>query len=287
MNKGKDNPGVTEQDYRKQIDNLFKRYTVENKCGFEEVVNLNIIDKYTGIYVLCFDLEKKYYIGKASKSFKDRIIQHFLKPSSNFDDTHNPTDVSKIYVMHTSNEFIDFIEQDCISTIDNNYLLNSLAGGHSIDFIHDENYDPNKYKLSIEFIKMIIEDIDKVKSNNKNNIIFYEFMRNGEKMVKKIKTLKPDNITKELCEEVIMFDGNIISYIPLKFKTPELCLNALSYGGDLENVYNCIPKEYLTEDYIMKLISINRRITKFLPKELKTNKVMEFAGYRRKQKNTK
>jgi hypothetical protein len=37
------------------------------------------------------------------------------------------------------------------------------------------------------------------------------------------------------------------------------------------------------EDFIIELISINRRITKQFPKELKTRKVMEAAGYKYKK----
>ena len=273
----------TNKEYKLQLDILFNRYTLDSLCGFEEVKDLKSIHKYSGIYIMCFDNEKKYYIGQAKHSFKERIVQHFISPKSSFDDNHKPSDVSKIYVMHTTDEFIDLIEQDCIATISKEYLLNVLVGGNSINSISSNYYNPKEYMLSYEFIKMIIENINIAKKINEDNIKFDNKFKEGKEIIRKIKILKEEKITEEMCKKAINFDGNSLLYIPKKFKTPELCLEALSYGGDLEIIFRSIPPEYLSEDFIIELISINRRITKQLPKELKTRKVMEAAGYKYKK----
>lgn len=288
MNKNRElsskkNISGTEEDYKLQLNILFDRYTLGDLCGFEEVKDLKSIHKYSGIYIMCFDNEKKYYIGQAKHSFKERIVQHFINPKSSFDDTHKPTDVSKIYVMHTTDEFIDLIEQDCIATISKEYLLNVLVGGNSIDSIRSNHYNPKEYMLSFEFIESVIEDINNAKKINKKNIGWYNYFKEGKEIIGKIKILKDEKITEEMCKKAINFDGNSLLYIPKKFKTPELCLEALSYGGDIEIIFRSIPPEYLSEDFIIELISINRRITKQLPKELKTRKVMEAAGYKYKK----
>ncbi len=272
----------TEEEYKNQLKNLFDRYSLDGVCGFEEVKDLNLVHKYTGIYLLCFDDEKKYYIGQAKSSFKDRIIQHFTRPNSQFDETHKPTDVSRIYVLHTTDEFIDYVEMDCIASINKDYLLNCLAGGHSIMSITQDDYDPDKYKFSKKFLKMILESVPEAKRFNKNDIEWDNYLKKGKEVIRKFKSLKEENRTKELCEEVLGYDGNMLIYVPLKHKNPEMCLRAFEYG-DFEEVFKGIPKEFLTEDFIIELIHINRRVTKLLPKELKTDKVMEVAGYRKKK----
>ena len=107
-------------------------------------------------------------------------------------------------------------------------------------------------------------------------------LKKEKEVIRKFKSLKEENRTKELCEEVLGYDGNMLIYVPLKHKNPEMCLRAFEYG-DFEEVFKGIPKEFLTEDFIIELIHINRRVTKLLPKELKTDKVMEVAGYRKKK----
>ena len=274
----------TEEEYKRQLDYLFNRYSLNGICGFEEVKNLNLVHKYSGIYVLCFDYERKYYIGQAKTSFKERIIQHFTRQNSHFDKTHKPLDVSKIYVLHTTDEFIDYVEQDCIANINKNYLLNVMAGGHSIMSVTHEGYNPNNFKFSIEFVKKILENISSAKRNNREDIEWDNYIKREKEMIRKFKSLKESDRTKELCEEVLEYDGNLLKYVPLQYKTPKICLRALELG-DLEEVFKCIPAEYLTEDFIIELIHINRRVTKLLPKELKTDNVMKAAGYRKNKTN--
>ena len=283
MNEEKKIEG-TNDEYRNQLKNLFNRYSSNGICMFEEVEDLKLVDKYTGIYVLCFDTEKKYYIGQAKKSFKDRIVQHFTKPMSHFDETHRPNDVSRIYVLHTTDEFIDYVEMDCIASIDKDYLLNVMAGGHSIMSIKYKDYNPYKFKFSKKFVKMILESVKDAKKFNQNDIEWDNYRKERNKIVTRFKSLKESNRTQELCEEVLEYDSNMLMYVPIQYKSPEVCLHAFEYG-DPEEVFKGIPIEYLTEDFIIELIHIYRGVTKLLPKELKTDKVMEAAGYRKKRHN--
>ena len=272
----------TEEEYKNQLNNLFNRYSLNEKRGFEEVNDLNLVHNYTGIYILCFDAEKKYYIGQAKTSFKDRIVQHFTKPTSYFDETHKPSDVSKIYVLHTTDEFIDYVEMDCIAYINKDYLLNVMAGGHSIMTISCEKYNPEEYKVSVKFLKMILENISNAKKFNQRDIEWDNYIKDKNKAIARFKSLKESNRTKKLCEEVLEYDGNMLMYVPLQYKSPKICLNAFEHG-DPEEVFKGIPVEYLTEDFIIELIHIYRGVTKLLPKELKTDKVMATAGYRKKK----
>ena len=117
---------------------------------------------------------------------------------------------------------------------------------------------------------------------NQDDIEWDNYLKKEKEVIRKFKSLKEANRTKELCEEVLGYDGNMLIYVPFKHKNPEMCLKAFEYG-DFEEVFKGIPKEFLTEDFIIELIHINRRVTKLLPKELKTDKVMEVAGYRKKK----
>jgi len=160
----------TEEEYRKEINILFNRYSLNGICCFEEVKDLNLLNHYTGIYILCFDSERKYYIGQATTSLKQRIINHFTQPSSQFDDAHKPIDVSKIYVLRVLNEHIDLIEQDCIASIKKEYLLNKLIGGKTVLSIYDKEYNPKNYMLPKKIIINIIKAIPSIEKINDKKV---------------------------------------------------------------------------------------------------------------------
>lgn len=153
-------------EYVNNLNSLLNRYSRNNVTVFEKVDDLNNYDGYTGIYVLCFDEELRMYIGQTKESFKRRITSHFTNPQSEFDKTHDFDKISSIYVLHTTDEFIDYIEMDCIATISSKYLFNKFAGGGSLELITSNRYDSKKYILSQQAIEDIINDTNYVKQFN-------------------------------------------------------------------------------------------------------------------------
>ena len=144
--------------YDKCIEKLLKRYTLNKRSYFEEVENINDYKKYSGIYILCFNDKKAFYIGKTSVSLKDRIIKHFSNPQTGFEQNNKIQDISKIYVLKIQAEFLDYVERDCIASIPSEYLLNVLEGGNTIESIHSNQYNPAKNLLSKKAIRIIIKD---------------------------------------------------------------------------------------------------------------------------------
>lgn len=146
------------QAYRDCLDRLLNRYSKNGKTIFKEITNIDEYKNSIGIYVLCLDNELGYYIGKTKVSIKKRIIQHFKKPNSHFDEVHKYDDVKRIFVLELPVEYIDLVEQDCISYIPNNYLYNVMAGGNSIIVIDSDYYNAKNYGLDEEMLNKIIDD---------------------------------------------------------------------------------------------------------------------------------
>ena len=128
---------------------LCKRYTVDGKCAIQKVKDLSIL-KGPGIYILSVKTEAKYYVGQTRKCLKDRIVQHFTQQNSMFDTAHGIDDIDAIYCIDMSErdylvEYIDLFEQDIISCIPNQCLLNCLAGGVGTIRSIDEKLPPQDY----------------------------------------------------------------------------------------------------------------------------------------------
>ena len=157
-------PGKDREVYINSIDFALKRYLYEGKSAFQKVDNLNDYQDSFGIYILCFDYEQKIYVGQTKKSFNERILQHFTKPKSEFDKKHSLEEVSNIYVLNVSEEYLDYVETDCIASIPSMLLFNVFAGGSSIEMITSSNYDPKRYLLDDKFISFISEQANVKKS---------------------------------------------------------------------------------------------------------------------------
>ena len=154
------------QAYNDKLQKLLSRYSKEGETVFEKVSDLNDYIGFSGIYVLCFDKLAKCYIGQASKSIRHRVIAHFSKPETQFDYLCDFRDVSGIYVLHVSDEFLDDVEQDCIASIDKDCLLNVMAGGDSLEMISDPTYNPKKYYLSRATLKKVIKSAETMKKDH-------------------------------------------------------------------------------------------------------------------------
>lgn len=153
-------------EYEQSIEKLLNRYSKDEQTVFELVDDLKEYDHCCGIYVLCFDKEQKVYIGQATKSIYKRINQHFSNPQTTFDKTHKKDDISKIYVLQTTYEFIDYIECDCVSMFTHRTCCNGLIPGTIIAFQYVE--DAKEYKMSDDFVQMIVEeDVPKAKNGTK------------------------------------------------------------------------------------------------------------------------
>ena len=160
-------PGNARELYINSIDFALKRYLYDGKSVFQKVDNLNDYQECSGIYILCFDYEQKIYVGQTKRSFKERILQHFIKPQSEFDKNHSLEEVSNIYVLNVSEDCLDYVEMDCIASIPSKLLFNVFAGGGSIEMITTNTYDPKRYLLDDKFISFISEYANVINSIKK------------------------------------------------------------------------------------------------------------------------
>jgi hypothetical protein len=268
--------------YEQSINDLLNRYSKDNETVFELVNNLKDYDGYSGIYVLCFDKEQKVYIGQAKKSIYKRIHQHFNNPQTTFDKTHDFEEISRIYVLHTTDEFIGYVERDCIAMFSCETCCNVLMGEHSIDCLRFVN--PSDYLMSIKFVQGIVNDVPLAKKISADEIYNKQWHREGKKAEKTIKSISDDKKTYELCKTAINFNGDNLAYVPERFKTAEFCMLAIGWANNSYDLIQYIPEQVLTEDFAINLVKYDRRFTKVLPKHLKTEAVMTAAGYRKKKK---
>jgi len=147
LDKSEKVPVVDREKYLNSIEIILNRYVYDGKSVFQKVNDLNNYQDCSGIYVLCFDYERKMYVGQTQISFKERILQHFIKPQSNFDKNHSLEEVSNIYVLNVSTEYLDYVEMDCIASIEPSLLFNVFAGGKSVEMISSKRYNPQQYLL--------------------------------------------------------------------------------------------------------------------------------------------
>lgn len=153
---------LSEEEYNNKLNCLLHRYTYKNVSLFQKVENLNNFVSQKGIYILCLPEVKGYYVGKATKSLKNRIIDHWTKPNSDFDKTYGSNDIKDIYIL-PCNMFDDYtineIEKDCIATISKKFALNVMTGGNTILTISDENYKEKDFCISQSSLKKIKNQI--------------------------------------------------------------------------------------------------------------------------------
>lgn len=154
----------TQEAYFQGIEKLLNRYKHNESSVFQMVDDLNDYVNIPGIYVLCFDFERKLYIGQTRKCLKERILQHFTTPQSTFDRTHSLNGVTSIYILNVSEAYLDFVEADCIASLDPTLLFNIYAGGQSIEMISSKDYDPNRYLLEDKAISLISEETNSLNS---------------------------------------------------------------------------------------------------------------------------
>ncbi|MBQ6042700.1 MAG: GIY-YIG nuclease family protein [Clostridia bacterium] len=158
-------------EYSSAILPLNNRYSYKNNDLVSKVDDLGKVD-YPGIYILCFDAYRGYYIGQAKTSIMQRIIQHFKQPNSSFDMLYGANEVSAIYAIpYVSDEtLMDELEADCISLVSPGFLLNSMPNsGKSlglVDSIHDVLYNPMEFRMSNANYEKAIKTIFMIKSND-------------------------------------------------------------------------------------------------------------------------
>ena len=268
---------LTINEYSYNLQSLLNRYSKNGESVFEKVEDLNDYDGYTGIYILCFDDEMKMYIGQTKQSLKKRITSHFTKPQSDFDKTHTFDRISSIYILHTTSEFIDYVEADCIANINANYLLNKLAANGSIELIDSKSYDPKNYMISPEGIIDIVNDVEKAKNYNRKNIEWDNWIKEEKKAFDKLQRIMDKNKTEELCLQAVRYSGTALSYVPENLKTEKVCYEAFTHYHEPEVIFKLIPPSILSESFIMKLVKHNKKTIKILPLELITPNIEKIA----------
>ncbi len=92
-----------------------------------------------------------------------------------------------------------------------------------------------------------------------------------------LKQCRQENITYEMALTAISWnfydDEDLIKFVPIKFRTEELCLKAIGNAKCLGFVYNQIPNEILNIEFAVKAVSINGLIIQFFPTALLTEQV--------------
>lgn len=130
------------------------------------------------------------------------------------------------------------------------------------------------------FIKLEKFYIDKINNYFKEIKISKEKI-SLDKVRKIINDIPQDMLTEKICFLLIdLTDGYILEFIPLKAKTPDVCLQAIN-----KNVYNIkhYPKNLITFDLCIELIKRKRNIfsneidiiMQHIPEEYKTDKLWD------------
>ncbi len=137
---------------------MYNAYGHNDETLVKSVMDLNYHNK-PGIYILYLKERDKYYVGQTSIGISKRIIEHFSKPNSQFDESLLPGDITDIYVLHTD-KYLNEIEQDCIAILGEKNVLNVFAGGDSIIMVNSKNYyreffriDSKKFKAVLDYLK--------------------------------------------------------------------------------------------------------------------------------------
>jgi hypothetical protein len=262
------------QEYNDKLQKLLCRYSKKGKTVFEKVTDLNDYMGFKGIYILCFNRLAKCYIGQTSKSIKHRVIAHFSKPQTQFDYLCDFGSITEIYVLHVFDELLDDVEQDCIAYMGSEHLLNACAGGRSIELIKGDEYIPNDYLLPPASVTAIVNESTNAKNHNMWLSDFDAMMHEGEMAIAKLKRGISKDISQELCQKAILYRGESLVYVPDKFKTKDLCYDAITHADDCEMTFKQIPPDLLTEDFLVELVTYSRKIFKLIPSEMITDAVI-------------
>ena len=147
---------MDEKRYKADLEKLLNGYVVNGITKFEKVNDLGVYTGCSGIYILCLDEIRGYYVGQTSTDIKQRIKNHWSEPSNKFDRSYGPNDVSAIYVLRLKPEYLNRVEQDCIASINPIYLFNSFVGGNAIAGVHHAQYNSEKYKMKQDELSEIL-----------------------------------------------------------------------------------------------------------------------------------
>lgn len=151
---------MDEKPYKADLEKLLNRYTVDGSTKFEKVNDLNAYTGCSGIYIFCLDEIRGYYVGQTSSDIKKRIKSHWSDPSNAFDRTYGPNDVSSIYVLRLNSKYLNRVEQDCIASINQLYLLNRFVGGNVIAAVHSSQYNSEEYRMKQDDLSEVLARID-------------------------------------------------------------------------------------------------------------------------------
>lgn len=151
---------IDEKPYKANLEELLNRYTVDGLTKFEKVNDLEDYKGCSGIYIMCLEEIRGYYVGQTATDIKQRIKNHWSEPSNTFDRTYGPNDVSDIYVLRLNSKYLNRVEQDCIANINQSYLLNGFVGGNEIAGVHSAQYNSEEYKMKQDELSEVLAGID-------------------------------------------------------------------------------------------------------------------------------
>ena len=127
------------EDFEKELHSFLSTH-----LEYREINDLNTVKKTAGLYLMVLDDYACCYIGQA-KDIALRIRQHWRKTNYGTGgiDMFKAFDTTRIFVACTDKNIqqktVDQLEYAFIHAIDNNYLLNCLGGGGSLEFIHSDS----------------------------------------------------------------------------------------------------------------------------------------------------
>ena len=164
---------ISLDQYQTTLKKLINRYSFNENTLFQKVEKIDNYKINVGVYVLCIETKRMIYVGQATVSLRNRIIQHINQKHTGFDHSILPSEIKEIYVLTTPPdlELIDKIEADGIATVDMKTPQNAnvAASSFSIETINEEVYNASNYLLNDETLQKYIKRINLFEKRTRKN----------------------------------------------------------------------------------------------------------------------
>ena len=134
-------------DYNTVMESILSYYNQNNIPFIKEVTDLKEYKKIPGIYILCFEKYRGYYVGKTKRSIYTRVLQHYQVMGNGFDVKYEAESINKIYALPCTELNSLILEPDIISRCTPLFSLNQMAGGLIVDFVDSPDYTPTRYTI--------------------------------------------------------------------------------------------------------------------------------------------
>ena len=87
-----------------------------------------------------------------------------------------------------------------------------------------------------------------------------------------LKTIPPEELTYELCEQAVRNCGANLQYVPCKYKSLRICIDAINNDG---RALEFVPLDFVDVDICEQAIKNNLEAYNFVPEELRFNPIFK------------